>query len=94
MVKLFSVRRRLSPKEKLNILFCTYGSLTDCLRVKHGPCEVARQVKIAQPTVTMVLKRFAKYGYDVDRLMRGEKATGRPIKPIGNKAIEQDLLSQ
>ena len=55
---------------------------------------MARQVKIAQPTVTMVLKRFAKYGYDVDRLMRGEKATGRPIKPIGSKAIEQELLSQ
>ena len=46
MVKLFKTKRVLTKKEKFNVLFCTYGSLTEFNRKKVGPSAVARQCNL------------------------------------------------
>ena len=46
MTKLFQTKRRLSAKDKLNIIFCTYGSLTDFRLKQHGPTNVAKMMEL------------------------------------------------
>ena len=58
MVKLFNAYRRLTPKEKLNVVFSTYGSLTDFSERKLGLTAVSKLFSIRLNTVYQLLKRF------------------------------------
>ena len=51
MVKLLKSRRKLTLKEKLNILFCVYGSLTDFSVQQNGYWRVGRRLDIKPTTV-------------------------------------------
>ena len=42
MKKVFQTRRQMSVKDKLNILYCTYGSLTNFRVKRYGSYDVAR----------------------------------------------------
>ena len=42
MVKIFNTRKVSTTKDKLNVLFCTYNSLSDFTRKRNGPAFVAR----------------------------------------------------
>jgi hypothetical protein len=42
MTKVFRVTRKLTVKDKLNILYCTYGSFTNFKVKQYGSAEVAR----------------------------------------------------
>ena len=42
MVKLLKARRLLTAKEKLNVLFCAYGSITDFSVQQNGYVTVAK----------------------------------------------------
>ena len=55
MVKLLKTRRMLTMKEKLNVLFCAYGSITDFSVQQNGYVKVARQLDIKPTTVEMLL---------------------------------------
>ena len=41
MVKIFSTRKVLKAKDKLNVIFWAYNSLTDFSRQRVGTCSVA-----------------------------------------------------
>ena len=51
MVKLLKTRRMLTTKEKLNVLFCAFGSLTDFSVQQNGYVAVAKQLDIKPTTV-------------------------------------------
>ena len=51
MVKLLKARRMLTTKEKLNVLFCAFGSLTDFSVQQNGYAAVAKQLAIKPTTV-------------------------------------------
>lgn len=48
-MKLFNTYRMLTKKEKLNIIFESYGSLTDFSYQQYGYCLVAKKLGI-KPT--------------------------------------------
>ena len=77
MVKLFKTKRILTRKEKLNVLFCTYGSLTKFGRKKVGPSSVARQCNLLQPTVSKLIKRFEQEGCNVDKFVLEKRHPGK-----------------
>ena len=94
MVAIFKgCRRTLKAKDKLNVLFATYHSLTDFSRKRVGPCAVARQVKLSPSTVTRLLQLFEMHDFDVGRFLPRRKPPGRPRKVIGSPEIERELLS-
>ena len=71
---LFTVRRRLTSKQKLNILWCTYHSLTDFSAKKAGPSAVGRQLNLNKKTVHMFLTRFAvDYNFNVEQVLAGRR---------------------
>ena len=92
MTKVFSVRRLLSKKDKLNLLYCTYGSLTNFRVKRYGSAEVARQTKLLQSTVHKAVKRFESYQHNVKEFIKIRPSPGRKIKVIGSAVIEQKLL--
>ena len=78
MVKLFKTKRILTKKEKLNVIFCTYGSLTKFGRRKVGPSAVARQCNLLQPTVSRLIKRFEQEDFNVDKFVLEKRHPGKP----------------
>ena len=93
MVKLFRIRRYFTPKEKLNIIFSTYGSLTKFNQKKLGPSAVARQCNLLQPTVSKLIKRFEQQGFNTDKFALEKKHLGMRRVLIGSETIEKELLS-
>ena len=78
MVKLFKTKRVLTKKEKLNVLFCTYGSLTKFDHKKVGASAVARQCNLLQPTVSKLIKRFEQEDCNVDKFVLEQRHPGKP----------------
>ena len=52
MVKMFRTWTHMSNKDKLNVIWSTYHSLTDFTRRRTGPSEVARTLKLTQQAVS------------------------------------------
>ncbi len=77
MVKLFQTRHKLTRKEKLNVIFSTYGSLTQFDRKKVGPSSVARQCNLLQPTVSKLIKRFEQQGCNTDKFVLEKRHLGK-----------------
>ena len=50
-MKLFNAYRMLTKKEKLNIIFESYGSVTDFSCQQYGYCVVAKKLGIKPTTV-------------------------------------------
>ena len=68
-MKLFRTTQRLTPKEKLNILFAAYSSLTDFSKRRVGPCAIAKKLSMRQSTVSTALLRFEMCKRDVARFV-------------------------
>ena len=69
MVKLFRTRRIITARDKLNVIFSSYGSLSDFSQKKCGPCAVARECNISPSTVCWILDRFHMVKQDLDRFV-------------------------
>jgi len=81
-------------KEKLNVLFCAFGSITDFSVQQNGYVKVAKQLDIKPTTVEMLLVRLKKYGYDVQRLVGKRRRPDRVRKLIGSAELEKQLVSK
>ena len=92
-MKLLRTARRLTVKDKLNIVFAVYSSLSDLSQRRVGPSAVAKRLNIDQPTVSLFLKRFEMSGKDINSLAVRITSKGRPVTVIGSKEIEEYLLS-
>lgn len=82
----------MTVKDKLNMLYCTYGSLTNFRVKQYGSAEVARQTKLLQSTVFKALKRFESYHHNISEFIKYRPSSGRKIKVIGSEVIERKLL--
>ena len=58
MVKLVKTRRTLSKKDRLNIVWGLYGSLTNFRHQQYGASHVSRELGINVQTVNTCLKRL------------------------------------
>ena len=94
MVKLLKTRRMLTMKEKLNVLFCAYGSITDFSVQQNSYTKVARQLDIKPTAVEMLLFRLKKYEYDVQRLVGKRRRPDKARKLIGSADLERRLVSK
>ena len=94
MVKLLKSRRILSVKEKLNILLCVYGSLTDFSVQQNGYWRVGRRLDIKPTTVQSVMTTLKKYNYDVERLVGKRRRPDKKRKLVGSQELEQYLVSK
>jgi transposase len=92
MPKVFKVYRLLTAKDKLNILYGTYGSLTQFREKLYGVREVARQTGCCVSTVFSALRRFDASQHDVKAFLKKQHRPGAPRKLVGSKAIERKLL--
>ena len=81
-------------KEKLNVLFCAFGSITDFSVQQNGYVRVARQLDIKPTTVETLLFRLKKYEYDVQRLVGKRRRPDRVRKLIGSAELEKQLVSK
>ena len=90
MVKLFQSRRHLSSKEKLNIIYATFGSLTDfSCRLKVSYAKIGKELGIPRNTVLRLVQRLKeKYNSNIDSLIVGAKTAGRPLKRIDSSETE------
>ena len=68
MVKLFKVRKNLDKKQILNIVFDTYGSLTNFGFKQKGSTAVARELNLSVKTVHTLLKRLERFNFNVEAL--------------------------
>lgn len=84
----------LTSKEKLNILFCAFGSITDFSVQQNGYVAVAKQLDIKPTTVQMLLFRLKKYEYNVERLVGKRSRPDRKRKVIGSAELEKQLVSK
>ena len=57
-MKIFKTWKHMSTKDKLNVIWCTYHSLTDFTHRRTGPSKVARKLNFTQQAVWNMLKRF------------------------------------
>ena len=87
MVKLFQTRRKITVKDKLNVIFCAYGSLTDFSIKKCGPAAIGRECGITPNTVCWMLMRFQMVNQDIERFLVRGHPPGKPIKLIGSTEI-------
>ena len=94
MVKLLKARRLLTAKEKLNVLFSAYGSITDFSVQQNGYVAVAKQLDIKPTTVQMLLFRLKKYKFDVERLVGKRRRPDLKRKVIGSVDLEKKLVSK
>ena len=83
-MKLFRTLRRLTVKEKLNIVFSAYNSLNDFSKKKVGPSALARMYNIKQSTISKLLIRFEQSGKDVNSLIVKRATGGKRISLIGS----------
>ena len=89
MVKFLLSRRMLTAKEKLNILFGVYGSITDFSVQQNGYWRVARHLDIKPTTVQSVLTSLKKHNYDVKRLVGKRLRPDKRRQFIGSADLEE-----
>ena len=94
MVKLYKTRRNLTGKQRINILFATYRSLSDFTRRRQGPCQTACELQLPQTTVSSALQQFEACGRDVSAFIKPFKAKGKSRIVIGSDKIGKHLLSE
>ena len=92
-MKLFRTLRRLSTKERLNLVFQAYKSLSNFSRRIEGPSSIAKRLGLKQQTVSAELIRFKRCKMDLVSFIHKRKPAGRTVTPIGNEEIEKELLS-
>ena len=93
-MKLFNTYRMLTKKEKLNIIFESYGSLTDFTHKQCGYCVVAKKLGIKPTSVQQVLVRLKQYMFDVSRLVNKRRRPDRKRQVIGSEEFEKYLISK
>ena len=62
MVKIFSIRRELKPKDYQNIAILRFGDLNDFSSWQMTKAEISRKLCINYSTVVKVLHRIHLYG--------------------------------
>ena len=93
-MKLFNTYRMLTKKEKLNIIFESYGSLTDFSYQQYGYFKVAKKLGIKPTAVQQVLVRLKRYTFDVSRLVDKRRRPDRKRRVIGSAELEKHLVSK
>jgi hypothetical protein len=88
-----STRRSLSKKDKLNILWATYGSLTVFNKPLVNPSVVGRTLGFNRATISTFLTRFKEYNCNAERVMLRKKYT-RKYNPIGSLEREDYIVSE
>ena len=92
MGKLFNSRSRdLNAKQKMNIVFCMFGSLINFDSPRSCPYSVARELNMLPQTVWRQVKRLRRLNYNMIDFLK--KRPGRPREIIGSEQIEKRLLS-
>ena len=92
-MKLFKTYRRLTTKERLNLIYIMYKSLTDFKQRRERPSVAAKELGLTRQTVHSALTNFETYGKNIKRFLIKPKPKGRPIALIGSHEIERKLLS-
>ena len=78
MVKLFnSSRRDLNAKQKINIVYSTFGSIDDFTRQIASANQVARELNLVRQTVYKNLQKFRKLNYNMVDYLKTKKRAGR-----------------
>ena len=93
-MKLFNTYHLLTKKEKLNIIFESYGSITDFAHQQYGYCVVAKKLRIKPTAVQQVLVRLKQYNFDVSRLVNKRRRPDRKRSVIGSEELEKYLVSK
>lgn len=88
---LYPVRRRLSTREKLNILFALYGELNDFRHLVEKPTNVARILGYPVQTVFSLYKNF-KRDFNLKRLISKVERPDMLRKPIVSENVEKYLI--
>lgn len=92
MTKLMPTRRTLSKKDKLNIIFASYGSLTNFKCKIRRPAVVGRLLGFCRETIWTLLRRLRRNKFDVLATIDRAKYH-RDRKIVGSKAIEEYICS-
>jgi hypothetical protein len=69
-MKLFVTRQRIKTKEKLNVIFAAYNSLTNFRLRRFSYSAVSKKTGIKLSTVTHMLMRFKECLYDVPLFLK------------------------
>ena len=94
MVKLFnSSRWDLTAKQRINIVYCAFGSVEDFTRQIASPSQVARELKLVRTTVSRNLHRLRQLNWNMADYLKKKKRPGPTRKLIGSQEIEKTLLS-
>jgi hypothetical protein len=71
MPRVYLTNRRLTRKDKINIIMCTYHSLTAFDSRMQSGYKTARELRLIPQTVYAALKRFESLGQDLERFVAG-----------------------
>ena len=93
MTKLIRTRRKLTKKDRINMVWASYGSLTRFREVLQGPSMVGRLLGFGTATVFNFLTRLRKANFDSD-LITNRKKYFRKLVPIGSLEREEYLVSE
>ncbi len=93
-MKLFNSYQILSKKEKLNIIFESYGSITDFSHQQYGYGVVSKKLRLKPTAVQQVLVRLKRYNFDVSRLVNKCLRPDKKRSVIGSEELEKYLVSK
>ena len=91
-MKIFWTRKQLTAKDKLNILYCHYGSVVNFDCKVQTMAQTARDLNLPFPTIQSAIHQFEANGKNVTLYIAKGIKSGRPRKVIGSKNIEKLLL--
>ena len=74
---MYVTRVRLNSKQKINLIYLTYNSLTNFSRKVQGSSATARQMNLSQPTVSTALRRFSLFQYNLEAFVAKANHKGR-----------------
>ena len=93
MVKLISSRKTLTKKDRVNIIWATYGSLTNFKHAQYGCAQVGKMLGLTKQVVWNTLNTFKLNNYDIEKAMVVHPSK-RKRKLIRDAELEQYLTSE